>query len=87
MEEKTQITQDELYRFMQSHNLIITRLGEKIGLGIGSMSACFNHFLANGEPRYFTSQSVAKINEALPQMAFEVERRRVSCVPFSYISE
>lgn len=75
--DKEQISQDELYQFMTDHNLIITRLGELIGLGIGSMSACFNHFLANGEPRYFTRQSVAKINQALSQIAFEVERRRV----------
>jgi hypothetical protein len=77
MEEKIRISQDELYQFMTDHNLIITRLGELIGLGIGSMSACFKHMLANGKPRYFTRQSVAKINEALPQIAFEVERRRV----------
>lgn len=77
MEEKIQITQDELRDFMAAHNLIVTRLGELIGLGIGSMSACFNHFLANGEPRYFTRQSVAKINQSLPQMAYEIERRRV----------
>lgn len=77
MEEKIQISQDELYQFLTDHNLIITRLGELIGLGIGSMSACFNHKLANGEPRYFTRQSVAKINEAMPQIAYEVERRRV----------
>ena len=75
--DKEQISQDVLYKFLTDHNLIITRLGEMIGLGIGSMSACFKHMLANGEPRYFTRQSVAKINEALPQIAFEVERRRV----------
>ena len=77
MEEKIQITQDELYQFLNDHNLIITRLGELIGLGIGSMVGCFKHLLANGEPRYFTRQSVAKINNALPQIAYEVERRRV----------
>ena len=77
MEEKIQISQDDLYQFLLEHNMIITRLGELIGLGIGSMSACFKHMLANGEPRYFTRQSIAKINEALPQIAFEVERRRV----------
>lgn len=77
MEEKIQITQDDLYQFLLEHNMIITRLGELIGLGIGSMVGCFKHLLANGEPRYFTRQSIAKINEALPQIAFEVERRRV----------
>lgn len=77
MEEKIQISQDELYQFLLEHNMIITRLGELIGLGIGSMVGCFKHLLANGEPRYFTRQSIAKINEALPQIAFEVERRRV----------
>lgn len=77
MEEKIQITQDDLRDFFNGHNLIVTRLGELIGLGIGSMSACFKHMLANGEPRYFTRQSVAKINQALPQIAYEVERRRV----------
>ena len=77
MEEKIQISQDDLYQFLLEHNMIITRLGELIGLGIGSMSGCFKHLLANGDPRYFTRQSIAKINEALPQIAFEVERRRV----------
>lgn len=77
MEEKIQISQDDLYQFLLEHNMIITRLGELIGLGIGSMVGCFKHLLANGEPRYFTRQSIAKINEALPQIAYEVERRRV----------
>jgi hypothetical protein len=78
MEEKKQISQDELYQFMLKHNLIITRLGEMVGLGIASMSACFKHMLANGEPRWFTRQTVAKINQALPQIAYEIECKRLT---------
>jgi len=77
MEEKKQISQDELYQFMLTHNLIITRLGEMVGLGIASMSSCFKHMLANGEPRWFTRKTVERINQALPQMAYEIERKRL----------
>jgi len=78
MEAKILITQDELYQFMLAHNLVTKRLGELIGLTDVSLSSCFKHHKNNsGRPRRFTRRQVASINEALPQMAYEVARRRV----------
>lgn len=78
MEGKISITQDELYQFLLDHNSTTIRLGELIGLNEVSLSSCFNHYKNNdGRPRYFTSRQIEAINTALPQMAFEVARRRV----------
>lgn len=73
--EKVKMNQDELYQFLLSRNIIIKRLGEKIGQSDVAMSNAFKHNVVNGSPLYFSTEKLRRINEALPVMADEISAR------------
>lgn len=71
--DKKKITQDELYQFIQAHDLKLARIAEVAGLSEASVNSCFKHQIINkGVPRSFTRQTIAKMNEELPRMAAEI---------------
>lgn len=73
MNEKVQISQDTLYDYWMKNDLKLVRLAQLTGLSEASINVCFRHHPGtNGQPRVFTRQAIAKINEALPKIAAEI---------------
>ena len=73
MNKKVQISQDRLYKFWTDNDLKLVRLAELTGLSEASINVCFRHYTGtNGQPRVFTSNAIAKINEALPKIAADI---------------
>lgn len=71
--DKIKVTQDELYQYLQDHNVKILRLSELMGTGDTMVTSCFKHSLDRmGVPRNFTAKSVELINQALPKLAAEL---------------
>lgn len=71
--EKIKVTQDELYRYLQDHDIKMLRLSELIGTSDTAVTMCFKHSPDRvGVPRRFSAKSVQLINIALPQLAQEL---------------
>lgn len=83
---KTEMNQDQLYQYILAHNLTVKRLGEMIGQGDAVMSCAFKHNKMNGKPLYFSPARIARINEALPRMADEIQARLMQFHPENNIS-
>lgn len=68
--QKEKWTQDELYDFLTSNDVTITRLSDLMGMTIGMVASNFKHHVTrHGKPRSFNYQQTAKLNEALQQLA------------------
>lgn len=68
--QKEKWTQDELYDFLTSNDVTITRLSDLMGMTIGMVASNFKHHLTrHGKPRSFNYQQTVKLNEALQQLA------------------
>lgn len=83
---KAKMTQDELYQYLLEHNIIISRLGELVGLSDTAMSNAFKHHIVNGKRHYFPAKKVVLINTALPVMAREIASRILVFNPANNIS-
>lgn len=67
------VTQDTLFKYLQSHDVKMIRLSEIIGCSDDTLTACFQHRKdRHGTPRWFSDDFIAKINEALPRLADEL---------------
>ena len=68
--QKEKWTQDELYDFLTSNDVTITRLANLMGMTIGMVASNFKHHATrHGKPRSFNYQQTVKLNEALQQLA------------------
>lgn len=68
--QKEKWTQDELYDFLTSNDVTITRLSDLMGMTIGMVASNFKHHVTrHGKPRSFNYQQTVKLNEALQQLA------------------
>ena len=70
---KMKMSQDQLYKYLMDHDVIILRLSELMGLSKTSVNYNFRHTLNDqGNPRYFTVDGIKKLNDALPVFAHEL---------------
>lgn len=68
--QKEKWTQDELYDFLTSNDVTISRLSDLMGMTVGMVASNFKHHLTrHGKPRSFNYQQTVKLNEALQQLA------------------
>lgn len=71
--EKMKMSQDQLYKYLMDHDVIILRLSELMGLSKTLVNYNFRHALnAHGNPRYFTVDGIKKLNDALHVFAHEL---------------
>ena len=74
--EKVKVSQDTLYQFMLAHDVKMTRLAQLIGKSDDVVTSCFKHHKdVHGNPRRFNREHIKAINEALPQLAQELQAR------------
>ena len=70
---KMKMSQDQLYKYLMDHDVIILRLSELMGLSKTSVNYNFRHTRNDqGYPRYFTVDGIKKLNDALPVFAHEL---------------
>ena len=71
--QKVKMSQDAIYDYLTKHDIIITRIGELMGMDRSAVMSCFKHHLnSRGIPRHFTVQGIAKLNKALQTLAGEL---------------
>lgn len=70
MTQKIPVTQDALYKYLQAHDVKLVRLADMIGCADDVVTSCFAHRKdKHGVPRQFTPDNLAKLSQALPQLA------------------
>lgn len=68
-----QVTPDQLYRFLQDHNVYAYVLSRYMGVSENIVRGCFKHDLnRHGKPLHFTPNNIQKINDALPRLAQDI---------------
>lgn len=73
--QKEKWTQDELYDFLTSNDVTITRLSDLMGMTIGMVASNFKHHVTrHGKPRSFNYQQTSKLNEAIQQLAKNIRQ-------------
>ena len=71
--QKVKMSQDTIYDYLTKHDVIITRIGELMGMDRSAVMSCFKHHLnSRGIPRHFTVQGIVKLNKALQVLAGEL---------------
>ena len=77
---KVKMTQDALYKYLTDHDVKISRIAELVGLAPHCVISYFRHNNnSNGNPRYFSTENIHKLNEALPKLAMQL---RYSLITF-----
>lgn len=60
------ISQDDLYKYLREHNVIMLRVADETGMSKSVVNACFLHRKNRyGNPLSFTVENIKKLNEAL----------------------
>ncbi len=73
MTQKITVTQDELYQYLQAHDVKLIRLSGLMGCDDDTVTSCFAHRKdKHGVPRRFSADNLGKMNKALPQLAQEL---------------
>ena len=73
MKQKTRVSTDKLYKFMNEHDFTAYVLSEYMGVSESIVRGCFRHDLSrHGKPLQFSEANLAKLNEALPRMAADL---------------
>ena len=83
MTQKEPITQDDFYKFLTDHDVIISRLAEMIGMKKPEpLMSCFKHHNDwHGRPRKLNADHIAALNEAMPRLAEELLNCRLKFDP------
>lgn len=70
---KEMVSQDELYKYLQAHDVKLVRLAELMEVDPDVVTSCFSHRKdRHGVPRVFSPSSVMLLNESLPRLAKEL---------------
>lgn len=73
MSQKTRVSTDKLYKFLNEHDFTAYVLSEYMGVSESIVRGCFRHNLnRHGKPLQFSEANLAKLNEALPRMAADL---------------
>lgn len=73
MRQKTKVSTDKLYRFLQDHNFTGYILSEYMGVSESIVRGCFRHNLnRHGKPLQFSESNLMRLNDALPRMAADL---------------
>lgn len=77
--QKMKMSQDVLYKFLQEHDVKISRLAELMDITPSAANSCFRHNKnRHGTPRYFTVENIEKLNNALRIIAIELRNSVVT---------
>lgn len=72
-QQKTKISQDFLYKFLQEHNMTTVMMSKKMGVSETIVGGCFRHALnRHGKPLSFSKANIVRLNDAIEQIASEL---------------
>lgn len=75
--QKMKMSQDALYKYLNDHDVKMTPIAKLMGVVPEVVMSCFKHHMNhNGNRRSFSVENIAKLNDALPQLAKDLR----SCV-------
>lgn len=73
MSKKRQVSPDQLYRFLQEHNIMDYVLSKYMGVSESIVRGCFKHDMnRHGKPLHFSADNILKMNDALPRLAADI---------------
>ena len=71
--QKMKMSQDDLYKYLNEHDLKVSRIAELMGKTTAVISSNFRHHKnAHGYPRRFSVENIKQLNEALAVIASEL---------------
>ena len=76
---KIQVSSDFLYAYFQEHDLSVSMIANRMGSSISIINRSFRH--ANdrlGKPIYFSPANIARLNDALMQVAGELRQHTLT---------
>lgn len=72
--QKVQVSQDFLFSYIQEHNVNVSEIARLMGVTQSVVNSSFlHHKNKQGKPRRFTSLLLPKLNEALSEMARQMQ--------------
>ena len=75
---KIKISQDALYKYLNDHDVKLTRIAELMGKSHSVVVSDFlHHKSSKGKPRYFSVENIKLLNEALHKLSDELIARLV----------
>lgn len=64
------ISQDDIYKYLNEHNVKISRVAKEMGMATCSITSSFQHRdNGHGSPRSLTAESIKKMNESLRNLS------------------
>lgn len=70
---KMKISQDSLCKYLDEHNIKMSRIAELMGKSPQFVTSNFHHDMnRHGNPRTFSKENIQSLNEALPKFAQEL---------------
>lgn len=74
-QERTTISQDFLYKFLQEHNMTTVMISKKMGVSETIVGGCFRHAMnRHGKPLSFSKANIVRLNAAIQQIAVELRQ-------------
>ena len=71
--EKMKMSQDQLFKYLTEHDVILTRLSEMMGISDSAIIAIFRRRPdRHGNPRHFTVENIQKLNKALAEFSYKL---------------
>lgn len=71
--EKVKMSQDELYKYLNEHGVIMSRIAELMGVNSSFVFSSFRHLNNyHGNPRCFSVENIKKLNDALRKFAIQL---------------
>ena len=71
--EKMKMSQDQLFKYITEHDVILSRLSEMMGISNSAIVAIFRRRPdRHGNPRHFTVESAQKLNSALAEFSYKL---------------
>lgn len=69
------ISQDQLFKYLTEHDVILTRLSEMMGISDSAIIAIFRRRPdRHGNTRHFTVENIQKLNSALAEFSYKLRR-------------
>lgn len=63
---KMKMSQDQLFKYLNEHDVKLSRLAEQMGISLTAVSAYFRHLPnMHGNPRTFSVDNIKKLNDAI----------------------
>lgn len=72
-QQKTKVSPDFFYKYIMDHDIILSKVAEKMGVSYSIVNRSFRHGIdRHGKPIYFSPSNLKKLNEAISELAVEI---------------